>query len=185
MPISAMPEHLNSREEIDAAFPDDSQYGTGLFGRLYRWYQKTTKTWFAFSYRCTESWARWRKYPKVLFAIKGKGPFRIETEGWSSVYEAGYLFNEDVWAYQDIDPNLGEYAEGYLSRIQYYTRWHFAIQWPLMISFHFYPKVEDVPVYGQPRPELDGKLWFGYWNHFDADLIYWMVTSGYLGKNWK
>lgn len=187
MPISAMPEHLNTREEIDAAFPDDNQYGNGWFGRLYRWYQKSTKTWFAFSYRCTEWWARWRKYPKVLIALKGKGPFRFESEDSDSTYEAKYLFNEDILAYIDISADVAEYRQGYLSRIQYYTRWHFAIQWPFMVSFHFYPNAKDVPSAdpNAPREDLDGKLWFGYWGHFDADLIYWMITSGYLGRNWK
>lgn len=176
MPLSAMPEHLNTQEEIDAAFPDDSQYGTdNWFGRAYKWYNKKTKTWFAFSYRCTEWWAKWRMIPKVLFAIKGDGPWRVEfaDKGEDETSSSSLIFN-DSFAYG-----------GYLSRIQYYTRWHFAIQWPLMISFHFYPNAADVPVHGQPRPELDGKLWFAYWNHFDADLVYWMITSGYLGRNWK
>lgn len=175
MPISAMPEHLNSKEEIENAFPDDEQFGTtSWWGRLYRWYQKETKTWFAFSFRCTEWWARWRKYPKVLFAIKGKGYWRAELEGGDNVVgKPEIIFNRSLPAGQ------------YLSRIQYYTRWHVALQWPLMLSWHFYPKAEDVPVPNQPRPELDGKLWFFYWNHFDADLIYWMVTSAYLGRNWK
>lgn len=171
MPLSAMPEHLNSKEEIEAAFPDDSQYGDSWFGKLYKRYNKATKTWFAFSYRCTEWWAKWRKYPIVLFGVKGAGPWRFEHEG-------GDFVNESVKFIQFT-------KLAYLSRIQYYTRWHFTIQWPLMISFHFYPKANDVPLYGLPRPELDGKLWFAYWNHFDADLVYWMITSGYLGRNWK
>ena len=186
MPRSAMPEHLNDPEEIENAFPDDSQFGTtSWWGRLYRWYNKETKTWFAFSYRCTEWWARWRKYPKVLLALKGDGPFRIETDGWDSVYDADYLLNEEMWAYRDLNDMIGEYSQGYLSRIQYWCRWHFAIQWPLMVSFHFYPKSADVPKYGEIRPDLDGKVVFGYWNHFDADLVYWMITSGYIGRNWK
>ena len=165
MPISALPEHLNSREEIENAFPDDSQFGTtSWWGRLYRWYNKETKTWFAFSYRCTEWWARWRRYPKVLFAIKSKdGYFRIETDirGGSAdcAYDARYLFNESVFHVDNSDP--------------------------LMISFHFDPQASDVPHYGEPRPELDGKRWFAYWGHFDADLVYWMFTSAYLGRNWK
>jgi len=171
MPISAMPEHLNSKEKIEAAFPDDSQYGDSLFGRLYKRYQKVTKTWFAFSYRCTEWWAKWRKYPIVLFGVKGAGPWRFEHEG-------GYFVEENVKFIR-----LTKLA--YLSRIQYYTRWHFAIQWPLMISFHFYLRAEDVPIYGRPRPESDDGLWFGYWNHYDADNVYWMLTSAYLGKRWK
>lgn len=174
MPISAMPEHLNSREEIEAAFPDDSQYGDGWFGRLYKWYHKETKTWFAFSYRCTEWWARWRKYPKVLFAVRGNGRWRFETPVSDFATTEGMLVDM-------------KWQSCYMSRIQYYCRWHIAIQWPLMVSFHFYPKVEDVPVYGQPldSKKLKGKVWFGYWNHFDADLVYWMVTSAYLGRNWK
>jgi len=176
MPRSALPPHLNDPEEIENAFPDDSQFGTDAwYGRLYCWYNKKTKTWFAFSYRCTESWARWRKYPVILFALKGKGPWRVEGENGDrpvaiKVNQPWYRFS---------------LKEEYLSRIQYWTRWHVAIQWPLMISFHFYVKASDVPVYGEPRPELDGKLWFAYWNHFDADLVYWMITSAYLGRNWK
>lgn len=176
MPLSAMPEHLNSQEEIDAAFPDDSQYGTDTWsGRVYKWYNKKTKTWFAFSYRCTEWWARWRKYPKVLFAIAGDGFWRFESEnGDSTISTDGkwYILNED-------------FGSDYLTRIQYYTRWHFSIQWPLMVTFHVYFKKKDVPVPGEPRQDLDDKLLFFYWNHFDADLVYWMVTSGYLGRNWK
>lgn len=174
MPLSAMPEHLNSKEEIEAAFPDDSQYGDSWFGRLYKRYNKATKTWFAFSYRCTEWWARWRKYPKIIFAVGGKGSWRFETEHGELI-----LFTLDMLEH------TGAKDIAYLSRIQYYKRWHFAIQWPLMISFHFYLKESDVPSPVEPRPELDGKLWFGYWNHFDADLVYWMVTSAYLGRGWK
>lgn len=166
MPRCALPEHLNDPNEIENAFPDDSQY-KGFFGRIYRWYNKKTKTWFAFSHRC-EGWLKWRKYPIVLVAIGGKGLWRYEGE-------AGEL----CWASASAPPGR------YLSRIQYYKRWHFSIQWPLIVTFHFYPKAADVPVYGQPRPDSDGKLWFAYWNHFDADLVYWMITSGYVGRNWK
>lgn len=188
MPISAMPGHLDSNEEIDGAFPDDEQFGTTTwYGRLYRWYNKTTKTLFAFSYRCTEWWAKTRKYPVVLFAIKGGGLFRFESE--RGEFPFAHSFNY----FSIFDKKLAR-EDHYLSRIQYWTRWHFAIQltvWdkiPLifpMVSFHWYPKAADVPPYGQPRPELDGKLWFVYWGHFDADLIHWLLTSGYLGRNWK
>lgn len=173
MPFSALPPHLR---DIENNFPDDSQYGTKtLFGKIYKWYNKTTKTWFAFSYRCTEWWARWRKFPIVLFGMKGAGPWRFE-------HETGDFVNESVQFIQFT-------KVAYLSRVQYFTRWHIAIQWPFMISFHFYPKAQDVPIY---RPDqrvdskaLKGKVWFAYWNHFDADLVYWMLTSAYLGRNWK
>lgn len=176
MPKSALPEHLNDPAEIDAAFPDDGQFGVNWFGRLYRWVNKRTKTWFAFSHRCTEWWARWRQYPMVLFAIGGKGPWRWEPI--KRVYPDIYDFNSN--------PNTGGHpAFYYLSRIQCFKRWHFAIQWPLIVSFHIYPKAADVPKPDYWLAELDGKLWFAYWNHFDADLVYWMVTSAYLDRNWK
>jgi hypothetical protein len=175
MPQSAMPEHINDPEEIEAAFPDDSQYGNGWFGRFYKWTHKKSKTWFAFSYRCTEPWAKWRKYPKVLFAIAGEGFWRFECDGSESCISTDgrwYILNED-------------FSPDYLSRIQYYTRWHIAIQWPLMVSIHFYPKASDVPVPGEPRPGSDGKVWYAYWNHFDADLVYWTFVSLFLGRTWK
>lgn len=176
MPSSALPEHLNDPEEIENSFPDDSQFGnTTWYGRLYRWYNKETKTWFAFSYRCTEWWAKWRMTPKVLFAVKGTGPWRLEfaDKGENEITTETVIVNS-AFAYG-----------AYLSRIQYYTRWHFALQWPLMVSWHFYPRAADVPTWMARRPELDGKLWFFYWNHFDADLVYWMITSLFIGRNWK
>lgn len=178
-----MPEHLNSKEKIEAAFPDDSQFGTTTwYGRLYRWYNKASKTWFAFSFRSWERWAKVKKYPKVLFAIKGDGKWRYESDHGDSV--APVLWSDEFMTADAL----------YLSRIQYYTRWHFAIHLTVwenipfvfpMVSLHFYPKASDVPKYGEPRPELDGKLWFAYWGHFDADLIHWLLTSGYFGRNWK
>jgi hypothetical protein len=168
---SALPEHLNSREKVEAAFPDDDQYNNvPVFGKIYRWYQKGSKAWFTFSYRCSGIF-KWRKYPKVLLAIGPANLWRIENDTSDEVTPRSFLKHiPEGW---------------YLSRIQYYTRWHFAVQWPLMISFHFYFKAEDVPVYGQERPETDGKLIFFYWNHFDADLVYWMITSIFLGATWK
>lgn len=167
MPLSALPPEL---QDVENHFPDDEQFGTTTwYGRLYRWYQKTTKTWFCFSYRCTEWWARWRKFPFVLFAIGGDGLWRYESE------------NGDMTSYNQCKTGDG----WYLSRVQYYKRWHVALQWPLMFSAHFYNKAEDVPSRAWPRPDSDGKLWFFYWNHFDNELIYWMLTSLYLGRNWK
>lgn len=190
-----MPEHLNSTEEIENAFPDDSQFGTTTwYGRFYRWYQKKTKTWFAFSYRCTEWWARWRKYPKVLLAVCSKNhTFRYENEQGDGldIEWRRILINRDVKIWKTATAPDGapvwDVQPAYLSRIQYYSRWHFSIQWPLMITFHFYFKEKDVPSSkpNAPREDVDGKLLFFYWNHFDADLVYWMITSFVLGTGWK
>lgn len=170
MPLDALPKEL---QDVENHFPDDSTFGTKtLFGKLYYWYQKKSKTWFCFSYRCSEWWARWRKYPVEVFKIGGNGPWRYETLGGDFVLSTG--------------ASLALVSgDSYLSRIQYYKRWHFAIQWPLLVSFHFYKKAEYVPRYGEPLPELDGKLLFFYWNHFDADLVYWMLTSIFIGNGWK
>lgn len=48
---SAFPPHLDSQEEVNAAFPDDSQYGGNWFGRFWKWLNKTTKHWDAFGPR--------------------------------------------------------------------------------------------------------------------------------------
>lgn len=180
MPISAMPEHLNTKEKIDAAFPDDSQYDTTKwYGRLYRCYQKSTKTWFCFSYRCTEWWAKCRKYPKVLFAIGDDKPWRMEGA---------------VETIRLNPKNANHEGDMYLSRVQYYKRWHFAIQltvWekiPLvfpMFSFNWYLRAADVPRYGEPLPNTDDKVLVAYWGHVDNDLLHWLLTSAYAGRNWK
>lgn len=167
VPRCALPEHINDPDEIENAFPDDSQYG-GWFGKIHRWINKKTKTWFCFGYRC-KFWPKSWKYPTVLLAVGGKGLWRLEHEGGDHATD-----------------ELSPMPEGhYLSRIQLYKRWHFSIQWPIIITFHFYPKASDVPKPYQAIPDLDGKVWFAYWNHFDADLVYWMITSAYVGRNWK
>ena len=147
---------------------------------------------FAYGPRATEWYAKWREYPKTLFAIRSKqGIFRVETEewerdtAWDCAWDVNNLFNTDMYAYREMEAPVVEYKQGYLSRVQYYTRWSFQIQWPLMVAFHFYTKASDVPVYGQPRPDTDGKLWFVYFGaHRDADKVYWF-PSAYLGRNWK
>lgn len=178
MPKSALPEHL---QDIDNNFPDDSQYGTStLFGRLYKWYHKKTKTWFAFSYRCKERWARWRRYPAVLFAVCGGGPWRYESNFGIWIRGGGVLVFDNGYAKFNWDTPYG-----YMSRIQPYSRWHVAIQWPLMISFHWYPKKRDVLRPEEPLSNADGKAVVGYWGHYDADNVYWMFTSVYVGLNCK
>jgi hypothetical protein len=168
LPLSAMPIHLNDPDEIENNFPDDSQY-SGWFGKIYRWYNKKTKTIFAFSYRCTEWYAKWRKYPKVLFAVRGKGKWRYESEiGDILMDEIRTVFNDG--------------HTPYLSRIQPCSKWRFAILWPLIINAHYLKG--EVPE-GQPYPDLDGRYWNFYINHFDNDLIFWMVTSVYIGANPK
>lgn len=171
MPRCALPDHLNSKEEIDANFPDDSQY-SGLFGKVYRWIHKKTKTWFVFSYRM-KRWP-WRKVPITLLAIGDGGPWRYENiDGPDCIKDKGTLFFEKS-------------PTQYLSRLQYYKRWSFIIQWPLMFTFHQYVKDEFVPKRGDPTGDnLDGKLIFAYYGHYDNDALYWLVVSAYAGDCFK
>lgn len=174
MPLDALPEHL---QDIENNFPDDDQYSNiPILGKMYRYFNKTTKTWFAFSYRCKNRLFRWRKYPKLLLGIGGQGVWR-----WEPVIP----HTPEIYDRNNNPLSGGQPSFYYLSRIQYYKRWHFAIQWPLIISFHAYFRNEDVPVYGKERPDTDGKLFFFYWNHYDADLVYWMLTSIFIGLGWK
>lgn len=168
MPRSAMPEHLNDKDEIENAFPDDSQYG-GWFGRIYTRFQKATKTWFAFSFRCP-FWPKGWKYPRTWIALGDDKPWRYEVDG-----------GEDFYSYRPYTRTEGYY----ISRIQPYKRWSFVIQRPGIITFHWYPKKADVLDFGTPLSKSDGKVWFGYYGHYDSDKIFWLVKSLFLGKTFK
>lgn len=182
MPKSALSERLLSKEDWRGT--DDDTW-------LMRW-RIGLKYLFAYGPRATEWWAKWREYPKTLFAIRSKqGIFRTEGEGWErdttfdGADERTVLFNTAMPVYRVQENGLITVDHGYLSRIQYYTRWHLQIQWPLMLAVHFYTKVADVPEWGKPRPDTDGKLWFFYIGaHRDGDKVYWF-PSAFLGRVWK
>lgn len=159
------------------------------------WYMRwriKLKYLFAYGPRANEWWAKWREFPKTLFAVKAKdGYFRIETETWERdsskdcAYDARYLFNENSWHVDNSDPHCDVISPGYLSRVQYYTRWSFQVQWPFMVAFHWYWKAADVPKWGEPRPDTDGKLVFVYFGaHRDGDKVYWF-PSAFAGRVWK
>jgi len=163
---SALPDHLNDPNEIEASFPDDDENG-----KLIRWIKKKTKHWFAFGPRATEWYAKWREWPIVLFAVGGEGFWRFEDDNIDFPY---YLLSTGSSV-----PNT------YLSRIQYWKRWHIQVQWPLMIAGHFYTRKSDVPDFIGTRPNTDGKLWYFYLGaHRDGDKVYWF-PSGFIGRNFK
>lgn len=170
----ALPLHLDEESEIEAAFPDDSQY-TGFFGKIYRKFHKITKPWGAFGPRSKFAWARWRNNPVTVLAIGGKGPWRGESD-----YAGERTGNEGNWiGWHDMAPY-------YLSRIQYWKRWHLAINWPLQVTFHIYWRAEDVPVYpNHPKDTTIKDMVFGYGPiHRDADRVYWLL-SFFFGGAWK
>lgn len=178
----AMPEHLDEQSEIDAAFPDDSQFANrkgllGVFGRLWKAWKKLAKPWEAFGPLSRFAWARWREIPITLFAIKGEGRWRFERD-----------YNpEQPDAVLEMALNdrkrIAKFPGWYLSRIQYWTRWHLAVNWPLQVTFHMYWRDADVPAF----PERNGKMTikdmvyvYGP-THRDADKIYWILSFVFGG----
>lgn len=163
MTWSALPEHLNSPEEVEVSFPDDSKNGP-----IMRWFLKKTKAWFAFGPRATEWWARWREYPVVLLAVGGEGVWRGESSDGSYT---DYITSKVLvpgWENKPGDHYVAERI--YLSRIQYWKRWHVQLQWPLFFACH-------VTVRGRVT-------YFYVGAHRDADKVYWF-PSAFLGGGWK
>lgn len=196
---SALPEHLDEPGEWKGTDDDQSWF--------FRW-RLYVKEWFAFGPRSPVgvalaifpppllfawlvgrhfgmawSWwflwpifpvaRKWRPKPFVIFGFCGKGNWRLErtTGGEASAPQQSMIW----W---DLE---GVY---YLSRVQYWTRWHVALQWPFCLQWHFYPKAKDVPMV-MTRADTDGKLWFGYGgSHYDNDRIFWW-PSAFLGRTWK
>jgi hypothetical protein len=180
---SAFPEHLNTKEEVEAAFPDDSQY-KGFFGNLWKRWNKATKHWDAFGPRSPKGIAfsmwppfilmrKWRETPIVLIARKGVGSWRYEADG-----------KPDVASGMEPDEFIKANPGYYLSRIQYWSAWHWAIQWPLFFSFHKY-NTGAQPIPDGTKEDRDGQLWMGYIGaKRDADRIFWWIAL-ILGRNFK
>lgn len=158
MCLSALPEHLNSREEIEANFPDDSQYGDTWYGKLYRSFRKWFKQHSVFGPRDIHWYHRFREWPITLFAWFGDGYPRFEN---------------DILAIKTLTKGIffydSKYNKFYLSRVQYWVDWHIQIQWPLFICFSFY---------------INDYFWMGYFGFKrDADKVYWL--SLFFGRGSK
>lgn len=164
----ALPPHLNTPAKVEAAFPDDSQYGDNWFGRLWKKFQKLSKPWSAFGPRSRFKWAAWKMPEDAIFKIGGKGPWRYEM--------VAPLYDDPLDQGQRI-----------LSRCQYYKRWSFVWISPLQFQFHAYWRASDVPTVNAKRPDSYGirRLFFLYGpTHWDADYLCW-ILSFYLGGEWK
>jgi hypothetical protein len=165
MPWSALPEHLNSPEKWNGK-DDDKFWFT-------KW-RKSIKGWFAFGPRATEWWARWRETPTTLFYAGGSGEVRLEDDECDTAVTKDRL-NEAI------------HDKWYLSRIQYWSRWHIQIQWPFFIAFHIYWKEEDVPP-SPWRPLEDGikHMIYFYWGFSrDSDKVYWLTLVPFIGGVFK
>lgn len=156
--LTAFPEHLNSQEEIEANFPDDSQYGDTWYGRLYRRWSKFIKPHIVFGPRDIHWYHRFREWPITLLALFGEGQARFEND----ILAIKSLAKPIIW----YDSSFNKF---YLSRIQYWTKWHIQIQWPLFLGFSFY---------------RNDQFWMGYLGFKrDADKIY--ILGAFFGKGAK
>lgn len=161
--FDALPSHIDEPSEWAGKDHDKVWYT--------RWV-KYVKGWFAVGPRSAYAWARWRKTPITLFAIKGFGRWRMEND----------LSEIAIFDRHRCD----SWPDWYLSRVQYWCRWHFAVQWPLQITFHRYWNATDVPTYpDRPKDMSMKKMIFAYGpTHRDTDLVYWLM-SFFVGGVWK
>lgn len=143
MCITALPLHLNSRDEIEANFKDDNALG-GTWRRFKKW----IKPHLAYGPRDIHWYHRWRKIPLVLFAWFGAGESRWEESSGAFAIRA---LNSPIFFYT---PSIF-----YLSRIQYWCDWSIQLQWPLFFGFHY--KFRKKTFFGYIGAKRDG------------DLVYW------------
>ncbi len=178
MTLSALPPRLQSDENWKGT-DDDVWY--------MRW-RIHLKYLFAYGPRATELWARWREWPITVFAVRSKkGSFRTETETYDrDSSREDYNNNTSFFLEDNVrlvfwQGKQREIVRGYLSAIQYWTKWHFQLQWPFFIALHFY--IDSVPVYPD-HGENKRVFYFRFGARRDADKIYWL-PSFYLGGVWN
>ena len=128
--------------------------------------KKKVQIWLAAGPRVPRGFFKWREFPVTLFAIKGRGDWRYEnTDGTrlSVTSSTGY----------------------YLSRIQCWCHWSFAIQWPLYIQFHWIYHQKDVvepPTY-RSAFGITKMFTLGIGFKRDSDKIYFLTCN--LGGNFE
>lgn len=179
MPQSAMPEWIK---------PQSAGTGTDWDTWYQRWWNKA---WFAYGPRATQRWAKWREWPTTLFAIRAKeGFFRIETETFErdssredNHNQTKFVMENNIRAvfWNGLDGKEREITRAYLSAIQYWTKWHFAVLWPLHIQFSYY--IDDVPSF--PAKAGDRRVvYIRIGARRDADKVYWW-PSLFIGLTWN
>ena len=176
MPKSALPEWYHEKAKGT---------GTDWDNPIQGWMRKA---WFGYGPRASEWWARWREFPITLLAIRSKqGVFRTETEGWtrdssrSDYHNRVSLFNQDNIRLVFWEEKKREIVQGYLSAIQYWTKWHVQIQWPFFVAFHYY--IDEVPRYPE-KGSNKRVVYFRFGARRDADKTYWF-PSLFIGLSWN
>jgi hypothetical protein len=167
MCIESLPYHLRSVE---------AWKGTDHDTWWMRWFIPVKLRYLCFGPRDSHYWHRWREWPICVLLKCGKGPIRHENDIIDYAVPRSHL----LW--------YKSYGD-YVSRIQYWTRWHIQLQWPFFVAFHVYFRGKDVPEYpSHVTPEgknTDNRLFYFYFGaHRDSDKIYW-IPSVFLGLTWK
>jgi len=124
------------------------------------------------------SFWKWREIPMTLFAIRGEGDWRVENTDGSKVWDIV------TWRIKSLNIFAKSY-EYYLSRIQPWTRWHFALMWPLGIHWSIIWREKDVVKYPKYKSNFGIKKMFaGYLGWIrDSDKIY--KPKLYIGGNFE
>lgn len=145
------------------------------------------KAWFAYGPRAT-GWAKWREWPVTLFAIRSKeGSFRTETETYErdsarqDYHNRTSFFMEDNIRLVFWNDKQREITRGYLSAIQYWSKWHIQVQWPFFVAFHYY--IDEVPKVGESTANKR-VFYFRFGARRDADKVYWF-PSIFVGLTWN
>lgn len=147
------------------------------------------KAWFAYGPRAT-GWAKWREFPITLFAVRSEeGTFRIETEtyerdsSWADWHNRkSFVLENNIRLVRWPKEEQREIVRGYLSAIQYWSKWHIQIQWPFFVAFHYY--IGEVPKYPEKATANNKVFYFRFGARRDADKVYWW-PSLFLGLTWN
>ncbi len=167
MPRSALPPHLQNF----------NWKGTDNASWLMR-QKKKVQIWLAAGPRVPSGFWKWREVPRIIFAIRGEGSFRLENTDGTDIHQ-----DDCCNPYPNKDWN-NEFKY-YLSRIQPWTRWHLSLQWPLFFNFHIIYRqknVVDYPTY-QSAFGIKKMLTFGFGFKRDGDKVYWLTAN--LGGNFE
>ncbi len=126
--------------------------------------KKRIQYWLAIGPRGNHWYCKTRELPKTLFIRHGGGPLRYESS------DGRFTSNETQ-------------KDMYLSRIQCWCKWHFAIQWPPFFQGHRVWNKKDVPAYPEYKSD------FGIDKMVNAQLGYkrdgdkWHILTAFLGGN--
>ena len=131
------------------------------------------QVWFTGGPRVPSGFWKFRELPKVLFMCwsQNSGQLRYENTDGTKIKTQTMLIVEA--------PNF------YLSRIQPWTRWHFALMWPLALHWSIIWRAKDVVTY--PTYKSDFGITKGFMGYLgwirDSDRIY--KPKCFLGGNFE